>query len=197
MTTPDKNYISIHGDGTGNIYMGDRLLFAAGDYSQPREIHLGDIIPPDDSYADALKLSGVVDLQVHADAIWGGYEDCIDINHCRRVALYIHRADAPGKYVATIKGGSDGIELDIDVVGYRGDETDFDIGNWSDQSMERTKRVWIRAGGQGFPLRCRVLHGWVPKLWGGQWVVNKSMKGWFGFAYGLLKKVLRVVGGGQ
>lgn len=194
---PDKNYISIHGDNTGNIYMGDKQLFAAGDYSKPREVLLDQIIPPDDTYADALKLSGVVDLTVYADYVVGGREDVVDINRCKNVTVVLSEVIVMGRYLATIKGGSTNIVVHVhDAVG-RGTETDFDIGNWSDQSMARTTHVFLWYGKSSHVMRCRVLHGWVPALDGGPWVVNKSFKGWFGFAYGMLKKVLRMGGGGK
>lgn len=197
---PDKNYISIHGDNTGNIYMGDKLLFAAGDYSKPRSVEIDEIIPPDGTYADSLKLSGVVDLTVNVGKIVGSREDVVDINHCKNVQVLIGEVYVKGKYLATIKGGSDGIYVQIAEQNSHGSEVDFDLGNWSDQSMERTKNVEIesRQFFEWSPVTIRVLHAWRPKLLGGgPYRVNTFMKGWFGFAYGLLKKVLRVVGGGQ
>lgn len=196
MSKPDRNFYSIHGDDTGNIYQGDTLLFAAGDYSKPREIYLGDLIPPNPGeWADPLKLSGVKDLIVNVGIVQGCTEDVLDINHCENVSVYIEKGIIYGRFFATIKGGSRNIRVYVAELHGKGEETEFDIGNWSDQSMERTTNVSLfaqRVHGDHRPIRCRVLHAWVPTLDGGPWKVNKFMKGWFGFAYGLLKKLLRL-----
>ena len=146
MSKPDINFHSIHGDGTGNIYVGDTKIFAAGDYTHPRQISLGDLIPANPSdFSDTLKLSGVKDLIVHVGIVQGCTEDVLDINHCENVSVYIEKGIIYGRFFATIKGGSRNIRVFVAELQGDGEETEFDIGNWSDQSMERTTNVSLFA----------------------------------------------------
>lgn len=143
MITPDKNLES-HGD-TQEVRLKGVTLNAR-----------------DGEYADALKFSNVQGVVVDGEFIFGGYEDCIDINRgCMDMAFRNLRLSSGGLYVATIKGGSSNILFENITVAAHGKETDFDIGNWSDQNGNLTHHIYFKniKSEDGKPVRVRVLWG--------------------------------------
>lgn len=174
MSTPDKQHLIFHGDDAGNIWkkFGDEpgngeLIFSAGDVGILREYTVGgDVASPNVSYADTLKLSGVRNLRlIVPGAIIGGAEDCVDINHCHDVHLVLGQLHALGNFVGTIKGGSTNITIDYCAITNHGRETDWDLGNWSDQSNAPTGPVTIinRSASRD---RVRILTSRTPTLTG-------------------------------
>jgi hypothetical protein len=150
-------------------------------------------IVADKNIADALKLSNCHDIQIAADLIVGGYEDCIDINRGRDIYVRITQAQPQGKFVATIKGGAENVLLQIDRLIGHGTETDIDIGNWSDQEPHaRTKFVYLNiTTSDGSPVRVRILHGWTPILINSahqKYIISTRYKGCFNWVYSILKR---------
>jgi hypothetical protein len=205
MSKPDKQFYILRGDDKGTIWLKqfvqqesgpayiESVLFSAGDYSKPR-VHVipFDLVPPDASFADTLKVSGVVDLEIHARSITGGYEDCIDINHSRGVTLFVDQVIPKGRFIATIKGGSADIDLTVHEQVGHGSETDYDLGNWSDQGHERTKGIKLFVGTQdGSPATCRVLHAWNPTVNDTfqKWKINGRWRGIFWWFMDKLKRL--------
>jgi hypothetical protein len=189
MSKPDKNFLSLAGDGLGNIYRDGVLLFSA-DQPGMREIRLGDIIPdrPGD-YSDSLKLSGCTRLRVLVNTIVGGREDCLDINWSHDIEVEIATAMPKGRYVATIKGGSTDISVKVENQIGHGSETDYDLGNWSDQGHSRTTGVSLDVhvvGGS--PAYCRVLHAHNPKVVG-FWKIDGRFRGFFHWVVDKLKRL--------
>lgn len=187
----DKNYLSLAGDGLGNIYRDGVLLFAA-DVPGMREIRLGDLVPDHPGeYADTLKLSGCVRLRVLVGKVLGGYEDCIDINHCTDIEVEIEEAVPCGDYVATIKGGSKNVSLTVWTQLGHGYETDYDLGNWSDQGHDRTTGVSLKVYPRGKDVaRCRILHAHEPTLNGlTKWEVSRTWRGIFWWVMDKLKRL--------
>jgi hypothetical protein len=115
-------------------------------------------------WSDTLKItSGCRDFTVLAQEIWGGQEDCVDVNN--KTSIITVHCDAwrpQGKYLATIKGGSRSVALHGNVMSH-GTEVDVDIGNHSDQSDEITSDIildlWSKTGK---PIYVRVLNGTKP-----------------------------------
>lgn len=143
----DRNYVSLAGNASGELYITDLrkgpepiLLRQAGDLT-PLVLHLGDILTPE-GYTDALKLSGAYYVTVFVGELLGASEDCIDINHSGVVDVHIQRTTPRGKYVATIKASYDVTLTVVEQHGH-GSETDFDLGNWSDQSRMKTSKVTL------------------------------------------------------
>lgn len=188
----DRNYLSLAGDGLGNIYRDGVLLFSA-DQPGMREIILGDILPDNPgSYADILKLSGVVRLHVLVGKLAGGSEDCLDINHCHDIEVEVEEAIPGGRYVATIKGGSTDISLIVGKQVGHGSETDYDLGNWSDQGHQRTKGVTLTVQVQDHSqARCRVLHAWNPTVNSASqaWRIDGRWRGCFHWVLDKLKRL--------
>lgn len=175
MPAPDKNYLSICGE-----YIGTRKL--------------GGLTPPDGSYADTLKITGGSHSgYIFAAHITGGTEDCIDINNrCRDIIIEVPKLRAGGSYVATIKGGSRNITL-CGKIWVPGETTDIDLGNWSDQSNERTTGIRLaltRADGR--PVRVRLINADAPALIGGGPYEIKRLNPILWWGYKLLKR-LRLV----
>jgi hypothetical protein len=115
-------------------------------------------------WSDTLKItSGCKDFTVLAECIWGGKEDCVDINNqASIITVHCDNWHPQGKYLATIKGGSRCINLHGNVISH-GSEVDVDIGNWSDQSNEPTKEVILGLYSKtGKPIIVRVLNGTTP-----------------------------------
>ena len=151
MTTPDKNFRS-YADCMNCLIENETLC------------------PPDESYADTLKFSNAHGVTVRECSIFGGTEDCIDLNRgCTYITIKDCDLMPAGKYAVTIKGGTSAIQLKNVFIHDHGDETDIDIGNWSDQSKEPTGSVILQnvCMTDGSPVRCRVLWGERPIVIGG------------------------------
>lgn len=150
MAKPDKNFLSICSER-----IGER------DYV---ELH-----PPDDTYADTLKITGGNrDGRIFVIRIHGGYEDCIDINnHAENIAVHATEMHSGGKYIATIKGHSRNITL-RGVIHAPGKSCDIEIGNWSDQCGADTGPVFLDlARADGKPVHVRLLAACNPIIIGG------------------------------
>lgn len=116
----------------------------------------------DGGYDDTLKLTKTRGVRVFANKIIGGFEDCVDMNVVEDCIVNCRAFVAGGEYVATIKGGSRAVTLTGTI--YQGGRTvDVDLGNWSDQSQEKTRGVrlsLIRIDGR--KVKVRVLHAERP-----------------------------------
>lgn len=125
---------------------------------------VGDLIPLR-GMSDTLKVSGSADGEIHAGLVRGGREDCFDANNrAARIKVYADLWQPRGKYIATVKGGSEDIELHGLVDGH-GSEVDIDLGNYSEQSDERTRRVVLNLRTKdGSPITYRVLNAEPPIL---------------------------------
>lgn len=151
MATTDKNYRS-YADIDG-VYINGEL-----------------IQPPDNSYADTLKFSKATTVLVDNCDITGGYEDVIDMNrYCGGIEIRNCRLFSKGEYCATIKGGSKNIVLRDVVIDNHGKTYDIDLGNWSDQSKEKTTDVELInvTSLDGSPVTVRVLNADKPRVEGG------------------------------
>lgn len=147
--------------------------------------------------SDVVKFSGAVGVTVICETrLHGGREDCVDVNNrSRGCAVICERGMMPhGKQVLTWKGESRGFRLEGEVLGH-GTVTDFDCGNWSDQSNEPAEDLELAVTSLVGRLSARKLNArgihwrpgapikrswiWLPD-WAGPWFVR---------VYGLLKKV--------
>jgi hypothetical protein len=170
MAAPDKNHLSICAEVIG-------------------ERDLGTLTPPDATYADTLKITGGSHSgRITAARIDGGREDCIDINdrshHIEINATALHSG---GHYVATIKGGSHHITL-RGKIGRPGATTDIDLGNWSDQSNDRTTAIRLDlTRADGSPVRVRLINADPPRLIGGGPYEIKRLNPLLWWCYKLLK----------
>lgn len=170
MSKPDKNWISFSGDADGNVWLNGEQIFWADGTDKIREYYVGDVCPPDGSYADALKLSGVVRLRIIANRVYGGYEDCVDVNNkCRDVFIEATGGYFPnGRYVATIKGNSIGVVISGQIHG-KAKTLEIDIGNHSDQSLRENHNITLDVWTEGnWPIRWRRLNASTIHLREGQ-----------------------------
>lgn len=122
------------------------------------------------AYSDVLKLSRAQDVVVRNCYIYGGVEDCIDMNrYCENVLIENCTLYPAGKYAMTIKGGSSGIVLRNIVIDGHAGEVDIDLGNWSDQSMEQSRAICLDnvTRADGTPVTVRVLWAEKPIVVGG------------------------------
>ena len=151
MSTPDKNLYSYNGPDD-DCKLVDDSMHSFGVEHTPA------------AWSDTLKYStGLTDFVHRVGDVFGGKEDCIDVNNrCRNVAVYAKGLWSGGKYVATIKGGSTGTRITGRIVA-GGSEVDVDIGNWSDQSDQPTTgTVLCLTRTDGRPVTVRVLNGEKP-----------------------------------
>ena len=125
----------------------------------------GIIAPPDESYSDSLKITDCDHGYVRAIRIFGGAEDCLDVNNrCRNIEVSAGEWHSGGKYVCTIKGGSENITVGGIIVKH-GSEVDVDIGNRSDQSDNTTRGVALDFSTRdGSPVTVRVLNAERPRI---------------------------------
>ena len=148
--------------------MSDYNLYNFYDTDSGREFVYDDPMgdgTPTPSWSDTVKItSGCADFKLTADAIYGGKEDCVDINN-RCVGIEVVANFHPqGKYVATIKGGVRGVLLKGILNGH-GKEVDIDLGNWSDQSSQKTQGVKLDlVAYDQSPVTVRVLNAEKPVL---------------------------------
>lgn len=176
-TTPDKNFLSYSGDANGNIWRNGEII-VTGPRTTMAIIEVGSVIPPDDTYADSLKISGVINAEFHVEQLVGSQEDCVDINHSHGITVTIVQAMPTGKYVATIKGGSSAISLYVTKQLGRGKETDYDLGNFTEASQDVTRLITIHVAdySPGTPI-VRVINATTPNVgvlkvyrpWWGRW----------------------------
>lgn len=179
MATPDKNLLSFASRRPlGVQFVGDL-----------------EAIPPGTS--DTLKITDCSDGEVRARKVFGGREDCVDVNNkCSNIFILAELFVPKGKYLATIKGGSSNITLQGDVSGH-GSEVDIDIGNVSDQSDNLTGPVKLclrHIAGDSITVRC--LGGARPLILNPDvqqykivFEVPGFWKSWFLKGYKLLKKL--------
>ena len=148
MGRPDKQYVALATLDDGSVQLVDyrqpegqthMIVRKAGDGSR-LVLDLGDIIAPLGVH-DALKISRVTNAEIVANRVVGGSEDVVDITWSKDVFVVINRAEVHGKYLATIKGGCNGVRLDVaEQVGHGG-EADYDLGNWFDYNKAKTTNV--------------------------------------------------------
>ena len=143
-----------------------------------------------DDYNDILKLSHATNTQILSSMIYGGTEDCIDMNrYCENILVQDTRLHPFGSYCCTIKGGTKNVILKNIVLGGHGKETDIDLGNWSDQSSELTTNITLDnvTCYDGSPVRVRVLWADPPTVIGGNVKVTVIPK-WMVAIYRFLRK---------
>lgn len=121
-------------------------------------------------YTDILKFSHASNCVARNLIIHGGREDCVDMNRmCRDITVEDSILHPGGSFGFTIKGGSERIILKNLVFAKHAKEADIDLGNWSDQSIEKTKGVVLVnvTSSDGKPVRVRVLWADKPTVIGG------------------------------
>ncbi len=192
----DKQYVSIAGLPGGETWLVDyrqpeghthKLLRPKDDWT-PLFLDLGPIEAPP-GWQDALKVSGAQFVDAVADYIVGGTEDCVDINHSHSINLRTQTFRPMGRYVATIKGGSSNISIKFDDIIGKPKYVDFDLGNWSDQSKDRTSGVTITANQpQSRQYTARQLHAHRPTL-NGNFKLESWKSPYFYTVYSTLKKL--------
>lgn len=143
----------------------DKIFHAIGGTDPLGDYVVGDLIPPDDSYDDTLKISHCKNGTVRAGRVVGGSEDCLDLNnHCEKLVIEADLWEPRGDYLATIKGGSHAITVRGRVRGH-GRVVDIDLGNISDQSDDATTGVALDLLHEaGEPITVRVLNALEPQL---------------------------------
>jgi hypothetical protein len=193
----DKNYVSIAGKPDGEVWLVDyrqpegatHRLLRAKDNHDHLKVSLGDIDTPY-GYADALKISGVHKAAVSAGHVKGGTEDVFDINHSWAISLTLDTAEPFGRYIGTIKGGSHDIVLTVFDNKGHGKYADIDLGNWSDQSQEKTTNVFMFAGAGVDKLKVRAINADKPKMESAdKFSYNGWLRGWFPVVQRILKKI--------
>lgn len=145
--------------------MSDRNLYCFYETSNGQSIKLDTLGYPAErpDWSDTVKItSQCTGFTLHACTIWGGQEDCVDINNMAD-GIHVMAEYAPqGKYVFTVKGGASGCLLIGRIIG-SGTEVDVDLGNWSDQCQKRTTGVIMDLGKpDGSPVTVRVLNATKP-----------------------------------
>lgn len=120
-------------------------------------------------YSDTVKLSHASNVTIRNAVISGGKEDCVDMNrNCSDILIEDCTIIPKGQYGFTIKGGTKNVVLRNLRFAAHGSVTDIDLGNWSDQSMERTTNITIEncTTFDGKPVRVRVLWADAPTVIG-------------------------------
>jgi len=157
MSDTDRNYLSI-ADVVGRSYQ-DLRVDPAAEGHDPRE------------FDDTLKLSHARNITINGLVVNGGSENAIDMNRgCAGVRID-HATLVGGDHCAVvIKGGSYDIALERVTIHRERSAYDIELGGWSDQSMERTRRVVLAdvRRSDGEPVRVVVGHADRPTIVGGR-----------------------------
>ena len=198
----DKNLFSITGDSLGSVWVNDRLVFTPADDGM-REVRIGNLVAQaGQDISDVLKLSGLQRVRVIVDLIDARFalEDAIDINHCQQCEVIVSDLWAAKKYCGTVKGVSDGIRIVVARQHTHGGETDWDLGNFSDQGNGRTTAVRLHINTvDRTEVRVRVLSAEKPVLenTGPEYVTPqryvvdaRAAGGWFYPIYNFIKDIL-------
>lgn len=192
----DKNFYNISGDDKGNVWVNDTQVFWA---YQPgmRELEVPDLIvpPPDPSvpgdkgFSDALKVSGIRRLKIKCGVIDARHciEDAIDINHSEAVEIEVDTLYAAKRYCSTQKGASLDVKTTVRRQIGHGKETDYDLGNKSDQAKGRTRQISLDITTEDRSVvAVRVMHAHRPALLNKatqRYKVNGWLKGWISYLF--------------
>lgn len=156
MTRPDRNYLSI-ADVDGKI-IHDLRIDPSHEGHNPLD------------FDDILKFSHARNVQAQRLFVAGGRENAIDLNRgCENVVVENTLLEAGRQASVVIKGGCRNITLRhvaiTNVTGW----CDVLIGDWSDQSWEKTTEVHLLhvSRNDGQPVRVVVGHADWPEVMGG------------------------------
>lgn len=145
--------LNVYGPDCNDQHMDDSLVTFGRQTSTP-------------DWQDTNKYTSRIHDFVHdVGNVFGGLEDCVDINNGASNGMITAAAFFPqGKYCATIKGGSHDIRLRGTLCGH-GSEVDVDLGNISDQSDAKTTGITLDlVSADGTPINVRVLNADKPQL---------------------------------
>lgn len=168
----DKQYVAIATIDDGSVWLVDYRMPEGMTHRKVREagdtstlfLELGDILTPK-GWHDALKISRVSNAVITVGAVMGGEEDVVDITWSKNVKVNIAKAVVKGRYLATIKGGCDGVQVIVDQQVGHGKYADFDLGNWFDFTSAKTVRTILGSVMvDGSQVRCRVLNADKPNV---------------------------------
>jgi hypothetical protein len=138
MSRPDKNYKSYANLSKRYIFEDETIL------ANPT-VH-----------ADAWKFSNCHDVTATGKAVFGGYEDCVDINRGSDLSIIADWFPEQSKQLATIKGGASDVHLSGVVHGHA-KGFDVETDNYSDQEVwKKTRKIRISLVSEdGSPITVR------------------------------------------
>ena len=122
---------------------------------------------------DVLKLSRVTNARFERIEVRAGglqRENALDLNRqCSDVSIEACTLESGRQNAITIKGGCVAITIKDVVIIPGAGHCDIELGNWSDQSTEKTTRVWLInvTRSDGKPVRLRVGRADHPIILGG------------------------------
>lgn len=114
-----------------------------------------------DQYDDVLKFSNAKDCIVKDCLIWGGKEDCVDMNrNCDAIVLEGCRLYTYGTQHITIKGGTRNVYIKDTAFGGNPKNVEIELGNYSEQSDEPPINIHLTnlTTLSGNPVRVRCLN---------------------------------------
>lgn len=150
MSTPDHNLFSYTGPADNGRIIDDSSLTLA-------------TASPSPEWQDTLKLTtGLSDFFLQVGTIYGGSEDCVDINGgAKRLVIVAQEWHSGGKYVATVKDCQD-VSLTGEIM-IGGTVCDVDLGNYSQQGGTKVTGTHLNYHkADGSPIRVRVLNAEKP-----------------------------------
>jgi hypothetical protein len=121
-------------------------------------------------FDDVLKFSKARNCFVLGCHVRGGRENAIDMNReCKNIVVQDSVLLGGDHCALVIKGGCEDILIDSVLISPGGSEYDIELGGWSDQSRQKTRRVVLRhvLRTDGKPVRVVVGNAEKPIVEGG------------------------------
>jgi len=114
-----------------------------------------------DQYSDILKFSNAKDCVIKGSIIWGGKEDCVDMNrNCDGITVDSCHLTTYGQQHMTIKGNTRNVTIASCVFGGEPKNVEIELGNYSEQSDLPPQNITITdcTTASGKPVRVRCLN---------------------------------------
>jgi len=120
-------------------------------------------------YADLLKFSNRQNVIIRNCIVYGGKEDCVDINRlCKNICFFKCRFIIQGARAITIKASGEIGFLDCVIAGH-GKNHDIQLGNYTHTGNIKTYNIHIEnvTSEDGKPVVVNVMNSQKPKVIGG------------------------------
>lgn len=152
-------------DGSADVNLVSLYDRDSGTPEEPK-VYMFDELIAGPEHTAALKITSQAhDIHVFVKRGRGGNENWLDVNNrAQRIRVFCDDLEAPGKYAATIKGGSKDVTLTAHLTGLSPKVCHVNGGDYSDQCKDVTEGIELAltcAGPQPVTWRSLNATGWL------------------------------------